>query len=182
MKFKSIGIICAMAEEKEQVALHLSDVHTVCEQAGLTFEEGKAGGHTVYVVVAGIGKVNSALCTQIMIDKLDPDAVINIGVAGALDDQLEQGDIVISQTAQEHDMDVTQLGDPRGVIPRMDTSIFPADPDLIRAAEAAAAEAGLNYRLGKVVSGDQFIAQNDKKEEQVEDDDIEKYLKNLENK
>ena len=168
MKFKTIGIICAMEEEKEQVALHLNDMHVVLEQAGLTFEEGTAAGRTVYVVVAGIGKVNSALCTQIMIDKLDPEAVLNIGVAGALDDQLEQGDIVSSETAQQHDFDTTQLGDPKGVISRMDTSIFPADADLIQAAEAAAAEAGLNYRLGKVVSGDQFIAQNDKKEELIQ--------------
>ena len=168
MKYKTIGIICAMEEEKEQVALHLSDVHKVLEQAGLVFYKGTASGHTVYVVTCGIGKVNSALCSQIMIDKLDPDAVLNIGVAGALDDQLEQGDIVISETAQQHDFDTSQLGDPRGVISRMDTSIFPADAGLIQAAEAAAAEAGLHYRLGKVVSGDQFIAQNEKKEELIQ--------------
>lgn len=168
MSYKNLGIICAMQEEMEQIVLHLDDVHTVLEQAGLTFVEGKAKDLVIYVVTCGIGKVNSALCTQIMIDKLDPDAVLNIGVAGALDDNLEQGDIVISETAQQHDFDTSQLGDPKGYISRMDTSIFPADPDLIRVAEEAAGEAGLHYRLGKVVSGDQFIAQNEKKEELIQ--------------
>ena len=134
MRFKTIGIICAMDEEMEQVVLHLDHVHTVLEQAGLKFVEGTASGLKVYVVRCGIGKVNSALCSQIMIDKLDPDAVLDIGVAGALDDALEQGDILISQNAQQHDFDTSQLGDPKGIISRMDTSIFPADPDLIRAA------------------------------------------------
>ncbi|MCR5006327.1 MAG: 5'-methylthioadenosine/adenosylhomocysteine nucleosidase [Clostridiales bacterium] len=168
MRFNTIGIICAMDEEMEQVVLHLDHVHTVLEQAGLKFIEGTASGLTVYVVRCGIGKVNSALCSQIMIDKLDPDAVLNIGVAGALDDALEQGDILISRSAQQHDFDTSQLGDPKGIISRMDTSIFPADPDLIQAAEEAAEAAGLHYCLGKVVSGDQFIADEAKKNELIE--------------
>lgn len=167
MKYTTLGIICAMEEEKTEVIRHLSEVRVVLNQAGLVFEAGKAGNLTVYVVTAGIGKVNSAMCSQIMIDSLNPDALLNIGVAGALDPGLEQGDVVLSKEAQEHDFDCSALGDPKGVIPRMETSVFPADAFLSDIAGQACREMGLNYRLGKVVSGDQFIGSGQRKNELV---------------
>ena len=169
MEYKTIGVICAMEEEKDAVKAHLQDVKPVHQQAGLLFEEGKAGDLTVYFVTAGIGKVNSAMCTQIMIDQLNPDALLNIGVAGALDSTLEQGDLVISTEAQEHDMDCTDLGEEAGIIPRMETSIFTPDPQLVQVAEAACQKMGIPFRLGKVVSGDQFIGNAARKKVLVEE-------------
>ena len=167
MVYNKIGIICAIEEEKVEVEKQLHNIKTVWEQAGLTFEEGSAGTCTVYLVTAGIGKVNSAMCTQIMIDRLDPDILINIGMAGALDPTLEQGDIIISKEAQQHDFDCSDLDEPAGLIPRMETSIFQADETLIGLAEKACKTLGLHYLTGKVVSGDQFIGNSSRKKKIV---------------
>ena len=90
------------------------------EKAGMTFVHGNLWGLDTVVVVSGIGKVNMAICTQILVDHFSVDTVINTGVAGSLNNDLEIGDIVLSQCAQQHDMDVSPLGDPVGIIPRME--------------------------------------------------------------
>ena len=105
-------------------------------KAGMTFVEGNLWGLKTVVVVSGIGKVNMAVCTQILIDIFSVDTVINTGVAGSLNNTLEIGDIVLSRCAQQHDMDVSPLGDPVGIIPRMDESIFAADETLVKIGRA----------------------------------------------
>ena len=71
------------------------------------------------------------MCTQILADRYNVDAVINTGVAGSLNNDIDICDIVISTVAQEHDMDVTALGYEKGIIPDMDVSIFEADRKLV---------------------------------------------------
>ncbi len=163
-QYHRIGVIAAMEEEKRAILAFLSEAHPVLEKAGLLFEEGRFGRLSIIVVCAGIGKVNAAMCAQILIDAFSPDAVLNIGVAGALDPALRVGDVVVSTESLHHDMDCSALGDPVGVIPRMKNSVFKADPQLIALACAAGGRMGLNVRKGRVVSGDQFIGSREKKE------------------
>ena len=155
---KTIGIIGAMAEE----IAHLEEKIKITETKtllGLQFHLGEYCGKWIVLVVSGIGKVNAAVCTQVMIDRFGVDAVINTGVAGAIADGLHIGDILISKDAVQHDMDASAVGDPVGTIPRLAESYFKADPMLIALAQEAAQENAEQYRAltGRVASGDQFI-------------------------
>lgn len=165
-----IGIIGAMEEEvlalKEK--LKVSDVRGI---ASLEFYVGVLQGKEVVLVRGGIGKVNSALCTQLLIDCFHVDSVINTGVAGALNDSLSIGDIVISSDSLEHDVDASGFGYEPGVIPRMPDSIFKADKRLIHIAEKASEVLSVktNVFTGRIVSGDQFISDPEKKRQLVAD-------------
>lgn len=152
-----IGIIGAMNEEIERLHREVKTERSY-NKAGITLHEGQLLGRTVVYGKSGVGKVNAAVCTQVLIDQ-GVDCVLFTGVAGALSPELEIGDIVISTSALQHDMDVRPLGFARGVIPFQEQSDFPADPKLIDIAEAAGAKLfPEHYRKGKVLSGDQFIA------------------------
>ena len=129
-----IGIIGAMEEEVSQLIEAMEEKEKVtC--AGMDFYCGKLKDKEVVIVQSGIGKVNMALCTQILADRFDVKAVINTGVAGGLYKDIEIGDIVISKDAVQHDVDATVFGYKVGEIPRMDTSYFEADKDLIELAK-----------------------------------------------
>lgn len=153
-----IGIIGAMEEEVKALADMMSNVETATV-AGMVFKKGLLKGKDAVVVRSGIGKVNAAVCTQVLADRYGVDCVINTGVAGSLKNEINIGDIVISSDAVQHDMDATGFGYEMGVIPRMPVSVFPADRKLIDAAKAACAEAvpEIGVFEGRVVSGDQFV-------------------------
>ncbi|TJY43288.1 5'-methylthioadenosine/adenosylhomocysteine nucleosidase [Cohnella pontilimi] len=161
MNYGTIGIIGAMEQEIALLRQELQSEETL-HHAGITYHVGLFHGRKTVLCKSGVGKVNAAVCTQVLIDRFGVDAVIFTGVAGALDPSLEIGDIVISRSSVQHDMDVTALGFARGVIPYQDTSEFPSHPDLIRVAKEAG-ERVFPGRcvIGKVLSGDQFIAGRD---------------------
>lgn len=157
MGFSKIGIIGAMVEEIEYLHKH-TEVTATHTKAGITYHEGILNGKSIIFCKSGVGKVNAAVCTQIMID-LGADCVLFTGVAGALDPQLNIGDIVVSSSCIEHDMDCTPLGFARGVIPFNERSEFFADEKLVELASAASERLFQGRSLtGKVLSGDQFIA------------------------
>lgn len=160
-----IGIIGAMEEEVIKLK-ELMEVEETKEIASMTFMKGQLCGKDVVIVRSGIGKVNAAVCAQILVSVFGVDTLINTGVAGSLDAQIDIGDIVISTDAVQHDMDVSALGDPVGQVPRMDTFAFPADERLVAAAVAANQEANPEIQTftGRIVSGDQFISSNEVKE------------------
>ena len=160
-----LGIIGAMDIEVDSLKNEMENP-AINKIAGMDFYEGVIGGKDVVVVKCGIGKVNAAMCTQILADRYNVDAVINTGVAGSLNNDIDICDIVISTVAQEHDMDVTALGYEKGIIPDMDVSIFEADRKLVELTKKSAKEAALDVKVfeGKVVSGDQFISTHEKKE------------------
>lgn len=162
---KKIGIIGAMEEEIVLLKELMEDAQ-VKEFAGLIFYEGSINNKKLVVVRSGIGKVNAAMCTQVLIDKFDIDSVINIGVAGAISDNIEIGDIVLSTKLYEHDFDVTAFGHKKGVIPRMESSIFLADENLISLAQKSSSVLGEDIKVvqGVVVSGDIFVSSNELKE------------------
>lgn len=158
-----IGIITATAEEYAALGQILPDAKRVKTQAGMEFMVGTLGKVQVAGVQAGIGKVNAAICTQVMVDCYHPEAIINVGVAGALNPQLHVGDIVISKDAAQHDFDTTFFGDAPGFISGIGKIYFEADESLVKSAKDAAEALGIRHRIGRIVTGDQFIADPDKK-------------------
>lgn len=156
----TIGIIGAMEEEITNV---LEDMNVVATKnaLGLDFHLGTLNNsnNNIVLVRSGIGKVNAALCAQVLIDLFAVDAIINVGVAGAIDKNIKIGDIVISTDAVQHDFDTSALGDEPGVISRMDTSMFHADPMLIEAAKKAVKGIGFPVYEGRIASGDQFVSE-----------------------
>ena len=131
-----IGIIGAM-EEEVQALRHAMKIQEEKEIASMVFHRGILYGKEAVVVRSGIGKVNAAICTQILADHFDVDLVINTGIAGSLDAAIDIGDMVISTDAVQHDMDTSIFGDPIGQVPRMDTFAFPADAQLVEKAVRA---------------------------------------------
>ena len=154
-----IGIIGAMEIEVNQLKEKM-DVEEVVLVASMKFYKGRYGEKTVVVVRSGIGKVNAAICTQILIERFKIKAIINTGIAGSLKKDIDIGDIVVSEDALQHDMDATGFGYDYGIIPQMDKSIFDADKQLIKLAESVCREVNSDIRVfkGRVVSGDQFIS------------------------
>jgi adenosylhomocysteine nucleosidase len=158
MTWNKIALIGAMNEEIDLLLSHMQDIKDT-SKAGITFREGDYFGKRVVVCRTGVGKVNAAVTTQILIDQFKVEAIIFTGVAGALDPELNIGDIVVSSECMQHDMDVTALGFPRGVIPYEDKSVFEADSKLVELAMASGERlfAG-KVKRGRVLSGDQFVA------------------------
>ena len=160
-----LGIIGAMEIEVNRIKEQMEDV-SVTDKAGMSFFEGKWNGNDVVVVRSGIGKVNAAVCAQILVDTFHADAIINTGIAGSLDARINIGDIVLSTDAIQHDMDAQGFGYAPGVIPQMEVSDFQADEKLIELAKKCCAEVCPDIQVftGRVVSGDQFISDKKKKE------------------
>lgn len=161
---KTIGIIGAMDEEIIYIKEKM-DIITAKNVIGLDFFVGRMFGKNVVIVRSGIGKVNAAICTQVLIDHFAVDYVVNVGVAGAVYKKLNIGDIVISSDAVQHDIDTTVFGDAIGVIPRMSESYFKADEELIKIARKAGSELSSNAGIfvGRIASGDQFISNVEEK-------------------
>ena len=159
-----IGIIGAMAEEVKYLQREMEEKE-MKTFAGMEFCKGKIEDKEVVVVVSGIGKVNAAVCTQLLVDVYHVDCVINSGVAGSLDARIDIGDIVISTDGVHHDIDCSAVGDPVGVVPRMGITYFPADERLIQLAVSANEKVNPDIATftGRIASGDQFIASSEKK-------------------
>lgn len=167
-----IGIIGAMDEEVD-ILVELMNIEETIEKASLKFYKGTLEGKEIVLVRCGIGKVNSALCAQILISEFDVDAVVNTGVAGALHSDLGVYDIVISTDAIQHDFDATVFGYKKGIVPRMENSIFVADERLVEAAYKSSVEETKTHKVvkGRVVSGDIFISSKELKDELVKEFD-----------
>lgn len=153
-----IGIIGAMDNEVRDLVAHM-EVDKVTSRAHLDFHEGTIEGVDAVVVKSGIGKVSMAACAQQLVDLFGVDCLVNTGVAGALDDRIEVGDVVVSTQVVHHDMDVTPLGYPLGQIPGYPT-YFDADPALVSDFVEAVAEVApdLTVFCGTVASGERFVA------------------------
>ena len=164
----TIGIIGAMEEEVAVLKQEMNIEETV-DYASMRFCKGTLCGKNVVIVRSGIGKVNAAICAQVLVDRFNVDILINTGIAGSLDAAIDIGDMVISTDLVEHDMDATIFGDPLGQVPRMDTFSFPAAASLIEKAVAANEEANPDIKTftGRIVSGDQFVSSAEVKEKLV---------------
>ncbi len=158
-KIQVIGIIGAMEEEINSLKrkMEIKESKTI---AGMTFYEGTLEEKDVVLVRCGIGKVNAAVCTQILIDKFAVEAIINTGVAGGLYPGINIGDIVISSDTVQHDVDAVVFGYEKGTIPQMNIAFFEADQKLVELAKRAAEKINGEHKVyvARIASGDQFIS------------------------
>lgn len=160
-----LGIIGAMEEEVTGLKEKMT-VEKQMKKASMEFLQGTLEGKPVVVVRCGIGKVNAAICAQILVDEFGVEAIVNTGIAGSLKNEINIGDIVLSTDALQHDMDATGFGYEYGIIPRMETSVFKADEELAALAKECCERVNPDISVfnGRVVSGDQFISDKEKKE------------------
>lgn len=160
-----IGIIGAMEVEVSTLKEAMK-VDRVVTKAGMNFYEGMLLATPAVVVQCGVGKVNAAMCVQILADLFQVTHVLNTGVAGSLNADLDIGDILVSEKAVQHDVDVSPLGYQLGKIPGFESREFDADKRMADAIIDACKRANpdVNIVKGRVVSGDQFISDNKVKE------------------
>jgi len=157
-----IGIIGAMDIEVEKIKGFLTDVSEE-KISGINFVSGKFENKDVVVAKCGVGKVFAGLCAEAMILKYTPELIINVGVAGCLDETLKIGDIVIADSVCQHDMDTSPLGDPVGMLSDINIIKIPADEKAYRLFGECAKELSLPYSIGTIASGDQFVSSSEKK-------------------
>lgn len=163
-----IGIIGAMASEVAALK-NLMETGKITKKAGMDFYDGTIDGKSVVIVQCGYGKVNAGMCAQILADLFDVTHIVNVGVAGSLNPNLNIGDIVVSKKALQHDMDSSPLGFAPGQIPDIDVLAFPADQAMIDTVVTACRKANpdINVLTGLVVTGDQFISSREAKDRLV---------------
>tara|TARA_Y100001933_G_scaffold243556_1_gene272349 strand:- start:226 stop:918 length:693 start_codon:yes stop_codon:yes gene_type:complete len=160
-----IGIIGAMQEEVE-ILKNEMNVAEKKNKARMEFLSGQLLGKDIVIVTSGIGKVNAAVCTQILVNDFDVDCVINVGIAGGLHKDIYPGDIVVAENLVQHDMDTTFFGDSLGQIPRLETFDFKCDDRLVDLAKTSCKKVRtINTFSGRIVSGDQFISKSEKLQE-----------------
>ena len=164
-----LGIIGAMDVEVATLKEKMENTKT-CTRAGSEYVEGTLEGMPAVVVQCGVGKVNAALCAQILCDCYDVTHIVNTGIAGSLCADLDIGDLVISKDAIYHDFDLRFWGRPIGQVPGMDVVAFPANVALAETAFGAAeAENPGHTKMGRIASGDQFICSKEQKEKIIAD-------------
>ncbi len=152
-----LGLISAMPIEMELLAAELEGSKTE-KIGGAVFHVGTLWGHAAVLAVCGPGKVNAALCAQAMILHYQPEAVINLGVAGSLSEKLDIGNIVIGTFAVQHDMDTTPLGDPPGFISGIQLVRLPLSEVLSsKLLTALASLDDIHGMPGGIATGDQFV-------------------------
>ena len=162
---KTVGIICAM-ELELQGLIDIIKTESTMETSGTIFYKGKIGNTDVVLVQCGIGKVSSAICTQMLIDFYSPDMIINSGVAGALSADLTVGDVVIATAAVQHDFDCTAFGDPKGTLELLGKRMveIPADEEISSKLYEAAKELdGTRVFRGIIATGDKFVSDSEER-------------------
>lgn len=151
-----IAIIGAMEEEvkllREKIDSRSQEIVASCE-----FTFGKMHGAEIVLLRSGIGKVNAAMSTTILLEKYQPDCIINTGSAGGFNPGLNVGDVVISSEVRHHDVDVTAFGYEYGQVPNLPAA-FTADQKLVEIAEAEAKKiADIQVVKGQIATGDSFM-------------------------
>lgn len=163
--YKKIGIIGALGEEVNELKNSIENP-TISTKAGMDFYQGELSGKEVVIVKSGVGKINAAVCSQILIDVFGVDLLINAGVAGSLRNEINIGDVVIAKDVANHDMDATGFGHPIGEVPNMDKTFFEANEKLVAKAKEVCNKANPDIQAfeGRILSGDQFISDRTKKD------------------
>lgn len=155
-----IAILGAMDEEVKLIKESLEDLQQET-YSHLVFYTGKLHSHEIVLVKCGIGKVAAAVATTMIIEKFDPDYVVNTGSAGGFDKELNIGDIVISDVVTHHDVDLTVFGYVPGQCAGMPEN-YVCNEQLIEAAEKSASQIdGVKVKKGLVCSGDSFVGSDE---------------------
>ena len=159
------GIIVAMKEEMQEIKKIMTNIEEK-QINELQFIIGYINDKKVILVEAGVGKVNAARVTQILIDNFDIEAIINVGVAGSANDELKMGDIVIGQIIVQHDFDITAFGHPKGFISNIGQHVE-SDSKLLEKMESTIKKISskeFNIKVGVIASGDIFCTETKMKE------------------
>ena len=157
---KKLGIIVAEVEEYDAVITILESIK--CKKIyGLNFTIGSINSLNIVLVRAGVGKVNAARTTQILIDKFEVDYVLNVGSAGSVNDELNIGDVVVAKEVVQHDFDVTAFGRDKGFIP--DVGKYFQSDEILFDKLINLNISNINLKSGVIASGDQFITNIDLK-------------------
>lgn len=161
----TLGIIAAMQEEMNEIKKIMNNVQekTIYE---LKFYEGTINNKNIVLVESGVGKVNAARTTQVLIDNYKIDAIINVGSAGSANQELQIGDIVIGKTLVQHDFDITAFGHPKGYISNVGERIK-SDENLIKSMEQTIENLQnkeFKIKIGTIASGDIFCTEPKMKE------------------
>ena len=162
---KIYGIIAAMQEEMQEIKKIMTEIEEK-KVYELTFFEGKINGKNVVLVESGVGKVNAARTTQILIDNFKVEAIINVGSAGCANNELEIGDIVIGKKLVQHDFDITAFGHPKGFISNVGENVE-SDSELIRKMEQTISklqDKEFKIKVGTIASGDIFCTEKTMKD------------------
>lgn len=153
-----VGIIFPMQEEIDALKKYLT-IEKEYNIFELTFYEGILSGVHVVLVQCGVGKVNAARVTQILIDNIKVDYIFNIGVAGGVDESLSVGDIVLGEKLVQHDFDITAFDHEKGYIPSVGTYID-CDTYLLTVADSVLKKMeDVSYKRGVIASGDIFCTE-----------------------
>jgi len=156
-----IAIMGAMPEEIEPLIARLDDVQEFL-YADNTYYAGTYRGKEVVVAYSKIGKVFAALTATAMIEKFGCDTLLFTGVAGAISEELKIGDLIVADGLCQHDLDITAFGHPYGYVPEGAVCIW-ADPELRQIAKKVAYELGIDLKEGVIATGDQFVADPERK-------------------
>ena len=165
MKENKYGIIAAMKEEMQEIKKIMQEIEEI-KIKELIFFRGKINNNNVILVEAGIGKVNAARVTQLMIDKFEIERIINVGSAGSANNELKIGDIVIGKRLVQHDFDITAFGHPKGFITNIGQYVE-SDSELISKMEQTILKLSQNefkIKIGTIASGDIFCTEPKMKE------------------
>ena len=163
---RKVGIIGAMEIEVEGLKKEMQVIRTV-QKARMEFFEGTLCGQEVVIVRSGVGKVNAAVCTQILVDEFGVNLIINTGVAGSLKNEIDIEDIVIATDVLYHDVDATLFGYQKGEVPQLGIVSFQADEEISMLAGEVSKQVNPEIKVfrGRIVSGDQFIFDKKRKQE-----------------
>ena len=151
------GIMGAMPDEVDQLCARLENV-TVEPYGGVEYHKGTLAGKQVVVCCAGMGKANAAATTQVLITKFGAEKIIFSGIAGNMTSKIGIGDVVIGKTVLYHDAQLDMICQNPPFLKE-----YTGDPELIAAAEAACAEAGVKALVGKIATGDLFVGDSETK-------------------
>ena len=157
-----IAIMGAMPEEVAPIVAKLDNLKETVYAAN-TYYEGSYHGQEVVVAYSKIGKVFATLTATILIEKFGCDRLLFSGVAGAISDDLKIGDLIIADGLCQHDLDITAFGHPYGYVPEGEVCI-PTDITLRNIAKEIAESKGLTLKEGIIATGDQFVANPERKE------------------
>ena len=158
---KKIGIIVALDEEREEIVNLMNNIE-VKQVYNLRFLQGTIEGKECILIKCGVGKVNAARATQVMIDHFKVDYIINLGVAGSLNSLMDVGDVVIAKKVIQHDFDITAFGHSKGYITGVGAFIE-SNPDLVEEFSSVLEEVpekSYKIKLGIVATGDIFCTES----------------------
>lgn len=158
-----IGIIGALDDEVKNIISLLENKSSEVI-SGIEFNTGSLFGKQIVVARCGVGKVFAAICAEAMIIKYNPRLLVNSGVGGALDTTLRPLDVVIAEDLCQHDMDTSPIGDPVGLISGINRIYFECDERAVEILKSAADALGVRALVGRVASGDKFIAEKKDKD------------------